>query len=137
MKKIERLTLCVLGIALFVLTNSAFSQNVGKNKPVSYSSTTISLPNLTGFDISWVDSDAGRCYLSDRGNTTAAPPVGPNITVIDTEHLKFRDRIPLTTAPNGVVAIHTGDDKANGGSSTLVVGGSNSTAIFINLSTLT
>src|SRR5262249_45816042 len=117
------------------LLNSAFSQDSEKNKPVSYKLlTTISIPNLTGFDISWVDSEAGRYYLANRGNTTVTPPVGPNITVIDTEHVKLLDPIPLTTAPNGVVAIQTGDDKEKDKASTLVVGGSDSTAIFIDLS---
>jgi len=82
--------------------------------------TTINIPGgLTGFDISWVDSEAGRYYLANRGNATAAPPVPPNIPVIDTEHNKFLYTIPLPIgpdekngiAPNGVVAIHrTGDD---------------------------
>ena len=50
--------------------------------------TTISIPGFaTGFDISWVDSDAGRYYLADRGNATATPPVAPRIDVIDTRRL--------------------------------------------------
>jgi hypothetical protein len=54
--------------------------------------------------------------------------------VIDTEHDKFLFSIPLSTPGNGVVAIHrVGDDDQEDGSGTLVVGGSDSTAIFIDL----
>jgi hypothetical protein len=37
---------------------------------------------LTGFDISWVDSEHARYYLASRGNAAAMPPVAPNIPVI-------------------------------------------------------
>jgi len=96
--------------------------------------TTISIPDLVGFDISWVDSASGRYYLADRG--TGNSPATPRIDVIDTEHNKLLAPIPLSNAGNGVVAIHkSGDDdeQGEGESGKLVVGGSDSTAIFIDL----
>src|SRR5215831_5937890 len=96
--------------------------------------TTIGIPDLVGFDISWVDSASGRYYLADRG--TGNTPPTPRIDVIDTEHLKLLNPIPLSTAGNGVVTIHkSGDDDQNDEreAGTLVVGGADSTAIFIDL----
>src|SRR2546427_8861215 len=67
---------------------------------------TISIPGFgNGFDISWVDSEAGRYYLADRGNATATPPVPPRIDVIDTRRLTLLDPLPVHAAGNGVVAI--------------------------------
>jgi len=87
---------------------------------------------LVGFDISWVDSEAGRYYLANRG--TASTPPAPSVSVIDTRHDKLLYAIPLSTAGNGVVAIHgAGDDDEEEGPGTLVVGGNDSTAIFIDL----
>src|SRR6267154_4987638 len=66
-----------------------------------------------GFDISWVDSEAGRYYLANRGNATATPPVAAHIDVIDTHRLKLLDPLPVHAAGNGVVAIrnrHDDDD---------------------------
>jgi hypothetical protein len=38
--------------------------------------TTVSIPGFgNGFDISWVDSEASRYYLANRGNAAAIPPV--------------------------------------------------------------
>ena len=97
--------------------------------------TTITIPGgLTGFDISWVDSKSARYYLSDRGNSAATPPVSPRIDVIDTDNDTYLDSINLSTAPNGVVAIRGIDANGQGPAGALVVGGSNSTAIFIDLS---
>jgi len=125
--------LCVLGLALLGSFASASAQDSDSNKPGYKLLTTISnIPgNLAGvFDISWVDSETGRYYLT----TGAVPPLGPSVTVIDTEHDKFLFSIPLSTPGNGVVAIHrVGDDDEEGGPGTLVVGGSDSTAIFIDL----
>lgn len=69
---------------------------------------TITVPgNLAGgFDISWVDSAAGRYFLADRGNAS--------IDVIDAENISFLFTItgfagvvgPDLSGPNGVVAIH-------------------------------
>jgi hypothetical protein len=48
----------------------------------------------------------------------------PRIDVIDTEHDKLLEPIPLSTAGNGVVAIRgLGDDNEEDGAGTLVVGG--------------
>jgi hypothetical protein len=60
---------------------------------------TIPIPgNLAGgFDISWVDSVAGRYYLADRGTRS--------VDVIDTKHLQYLHSIPIAAAGNGVVAI--------------------------------
>jgi len=67
--------------------------------------TTISIPgNLAvGFDISWVDPEAGRYYLADRGTVS--------IDVIDTRNNTFLYAIPLQATGNGVVAIHRGNDE--------------------------
>ena len=129
----KKVLLSLLALGLLALCAIAYAQGGGQR---TYNLLrTITIPasdgGLVGFDISWVDSQAGRYYLANRG--TGATPAKPNITVINTEQLTLLDPIPLTTAPNGVVAIHTGDDKQSG-ASTLVVGGSNSTAIFIDLS---
>jgi hypothetical protein len=131
MKNRERFTLCALGFALFVLFNSAFSQDSDKNKPGPYKLlTTIPMPNLTGFDISWVDSAAGRYYLADRGNATVTPAIPPQIDVIDTRHNKLLSPITGFVGPNGVVAIHGGDDEDDDGpnSGELWVGDSPTTA---------
>jgi len=74
--------------------------------------TTIAVPGdlIGGFDISWVDSEAGRYYLADRGNATAVPPIAPRIDVIDTKHNKLLPSIPVLFAGNGVVAIHRSND---------------------------
>jgi hypothetical protein len=100
--------------------------------------TTISIPGgLGGFDISWVDSAAARYYLADRGNAAATPPVAPAIDVIDTEHDTFVKKITLSTAPNGVLTYRSNrDDDGQTHGGTLVVGGADSTAIFIDLDTL-
>jgi len=135
MKIKERFTLCALGLGLLLFFTSAYAQDSDKDKLGPYRQlTTISIPGgLTGFDISWVDSETGRYYLSNRGNATATPPVSPSISVIDTERDKFLYAIPLSTAPNGVVAIRRNGDHDEDASGTLVVGGANSTVIFIDL----
>jgi hypothetical protein len=134
-KKKELFTLCVVGLALLGSFASAYAQDSNNNTPDYKLLTTISnIPgNLAGvFDISWVDSETGRYYLTTRGVPTATPPVGPSVTVIDTENDTYLFSIPLSTPGNGVVAIHrVGDDDQGNGSGILVVGGSDSTAIFI------
>ena len=137
MKNKKLFTLCALGLALLCSFASAYAQDSGNNKPGYKLLTTISnIPgNLAGvFDISWVDSETGRYYLTTRAVTTVTPPVGNSVTVIDTEHDKYLFSIPLSTPGNGVVAIHrVGDDAEEDGQGTLVVGGNDSTAIFIDL----
>ena len=130
-------TIAILApIAVLVTLAVAFADDSNKNHLTPYKFlTTISIPGgLTGFDISWVDSEASRYYLADRGNATATPPVSPRIDVIDTEHDSFLHSINLNTAPNGVVVIHrTGDRREQDEPGTLVAGGADSTAIFIDL----
>jgi hypothetical protein len=101
---------------------------------------TIVIPDtaLSGvFDISWVDSDQSRYYLTDRGNVTGNPPVPARIDVIDTKHDKFlySIKLPLPVTGNGVVAIHKSDDDEEEGAAELWVGASNSTAIVIDVKT--
>jgi hypothetical protein len=68
--------------------------------------TSITLPGgLAGNDISWVDSANARYYLADRGNTTASPPIGPRVDVIDTVSNTLITTIPLSSAANGILAI--------------------------------
>jgi hypothetical protein len=75
--------------------------------------TTINPPALTGFDISWVDSESGRYYLADRGNG--------GVDVIDAERDAFLYTLgvgafagtqpaPRTSGPNGVTVIHKGNE---------------------------
>jgi hypothetical protein len=82
-----------------------------------------------------VDSTLGRDYIADRGNPTHTPtPIPPGIVVLDTRQDKFLFSIPLITTPNGVTVIRRGtNDEAEDAAGTLVVGGTNSTAIFIDL----
>src|SRR5579871_3053741 len=140
MKRTKLLLFPISAVAMLSMFAVAYAADSDKDKLGPYKQIdTISVPSgLTfpggGFDISWVDSETGRYYLADRGNSTVTPPVSPGIDVIDTEHDKFLYTIPLSTAPNGVVAIRrTGDDDDQDQVGTLVVGGANSTAIFINL----
>src|SRR5258705_2079765 len=61
--------------------------------------TTISIPGFgNGFDISWVDSEAGPDYLGDRGKATATPPLTPRLDVIDTRRLTLFESLPLHAA---------------------------------------
>src|SRR5207249_4952194 len=145
MKRKELFALFVLTLAVFAIFAAAYAQDSDKGKLGPYKLlTTVTTPGeeLVGFDISWVDSEAGRYYLANRG--TGTTPARPNITVIDTRHNKFLYTIPmppgaLVEAPNGVVAIHGGDDEDDDGPGTLVVGGApnpahpESLAIFIDL----
>jgi hypothetical protein len=85
-----------------------------------------------GFDISFVDSETGRNYVADRGNPGAGIPAG--IDVIDTRHDTFLYQINLSTSANGVLVFHSeGEEDDDGDAGTLVAGGSNSKAIFIDL----
>src|SRR5215471_16427208 len=97
-KKSVALTLLVpAAVALFAVAYADSNEDTsGSYKRL----TTISIPDLVGFDISWVDSASGRYYLADRG--TGNTPPTPRIDVIDTEHNKLLAPIPLSTAGNGV-----------------------------------
>ena len=133
-KKLFALPLLALTVFTVFAAASAEKSHKDKDKRrITYRLlTTVAIPGgLTGFDISWVDSEARRYYLADRGNATATPPVPPRIDVIDTKHNKFLFSIPGFAGPNGVVAIHgAGDDdefdQPNSGE--LWVGDANSTA---------
>jgi hypothetical protein len=128
MKNKKLFALPLLAVGILVLCTTAYAQNSdqGNNELGPYRLlTTIPAANilggLAGFDISWVDSKHAKYYLANRG--TGTTPNNPNITVIDTEHLKFLDPISLSNAPNGVVAIHrTGNGEGEPGAGTLVVG---------------
>ena len=137
----------MLALGVLILCVTAYAQDSDKDKgkdkdkdklgPYRYL-TTINIPGgLTGFDISWVDSEHGRYYLANRGNN--ATPSVPNILVIDTESDQFVSEIPLTNAPNGIVAIHrTGNGEGEPGAGTLVAGttpkaGETSKVFFIDL----
>src|SRR5262245_44645808 len=111
-KKLFVLSALLTLTTVVVFSANAQDQDSKKDKLIPYKLlTTIEIPGgLIGFDISWVDSEAGRYYLADRGNATAMPPVPPRIDVIDTKHNKFLFSIPGFAGPNGVVAIHGGDD---------------------------
>jgi len=100
--------------------------------------TTVSIPGFgNGFDISWVDSEASRYYLADRGNTAVSPVIPPRIDVIDTRSLKLLDPLPVHAAGNGVVAIrttHDDDDRwSDEGSNEVWVGDSASNVEVIDL----
>jgi len=138
--KRRTLALFILLAAVFTILVAGYAEDQDKDKNkkklIPYKLlTTIDIPGgLTGFDISWVDSESGRYYLANRGNATATPPVGPSISVIDTKHNRFLYAIPLSTAPNGVASIRRiRDDDDEDAPGTLVVGGGDSTTIFIDL----
>ena len=145
MKHKKLFALPALALGVLVLCATAYAQNSdqgkGKDKLGPYRLlTTVTIPGgLVGFDISWVDSKKGRYYLANRGNAAAVPPVAPNIPVIDTERDELLYQIPLSNAPNGVVAIHrTGNGEGEPGAGTLVVGttpkaGETSKVFFIDL----
>jgi DNA-binding beta-propeller fold protein YncE len=103
--------------------------------------TTVSIPGFgNGFDISWVDSEAGRYYLADRGNASATPPIPPRIDVINTRSLKLLDPLPVHAAGNGVVAIRTrldDDDRDSEGANELWVGDAISNVEVIDLASRT
>ena len=112
MKHMKRFVLPTLVSALLALFAAASVANAGEDKLGPYKQiATVSVPSglVGGFDISWVDSDAGLYYLADRGNSTATPPVSAGIDVIETKHPKFLYEIPLPTGPNGVSRVPRGD----------------------------
>ena len=143
MKHKKLFALPALALGVLVLCATAYAQNSdqgkGKDKLGPYRLlTTVNIPGgLVGFDISWVDSETGRYYLANRG--TASTPPAPSVSVIDTRHDKLLYAIPLSTAGNGVVAIHrTGNGEGEPGAGTLVAGmtpnaGESSKVFFIDL----
>jgi hypothetical protein len=125
----------LLGIGAFAAIFAAYAYDNPGDKLVPYDlMTTINVPGgLNGFDISWVDSPAGRYYLADRGNAAATPPVGPSIDVIDTKHNQFLYKISLTSAGNGVLTFNGSTNIGADQTGVLVVGTADSHALFIDL----
>jgi hypothetical protein len=102
--------------------------------------TTIPIPGdlVGGFDISWVDSEASRYYLADRGSSPGVTPIiPPHIDVIDTKHNKLLPSLPVLFAGNGVVAIRKSNDDDDDweGARELWVGDANSHVEVIDLKT--
>ena len=65
----------LLAVAVF---NSAYADDKDKLIPPKLL-TTIAPGGLTGFDISWVDSEAGRYYMAHRGNATVTLRSSPGL----------------------------------------------------------
>ena len=123
-------------VAVVALCPQAYAADPDKDKLGPYTLLkTVNVPDgLVGFDISWVDSASGQYYLADRGNAAATPPVAPSIDVIDTKRNEFLYKIPLHSAPNGVLTIRRpGDDDEADQGGVLVVGTLDSHALFIDL----
>jgi hypothetical protein len=137
MQQKHRWTLALVVIALAVVVASAKDhEELGPYRLI----TTVLIPGFgNGFDISWVDSEASRYYLADRGNTTVTPAIPPRIDIIDTRSLKLLEPIPTHAGGNGVVAIRTthGDDDrwSDEGSNELWVGDTKSNVEVIDLAT--
>jgi hypothetical protein len=111
MKHSIRFAIPVLAVAILALFALSFADDKGgayEALPI----ITVPPPNLAGgFDISWVDSAAGRYYLSDRTKT----PGKGRIDVVDTKTDQFLFFIGgfagntgnrFTSGPAGVLAIH-------------------------------
>ena len=136
MKHQRRFVTPIFVLAAFALFAAADAAYAGGDKLGPYQQiATVSVPSglAGGFDISWVDSTAGRYYLADRGNAAASPPVPPGVDVLDTKHPSFLYEIllPSSLGTNGIVAIHgAGDGNEQG---TLVVGGNDSNTYFVDL----
>jgi hypothetical protein len=145
MKNEKLFVLPMLALGVLALCATAYAQNSdsGDGKLGPYTQvTTVTIPGgLAGFDISWVDSEAGRYYLASRGNPAAVPPTGPSIPVIDTDSNPpvLLYTIPMSNAANGIVVIHrAGNGEGEPGAGTLVAGttpkpGETSKVFFIDL----
>jgi len=128
------LVLVVAAVSVVVSVHAKDSEDNGAYRLI----TTVLIPGFgNGFDISWVDSEASRYYLADRGNTAVTPVIPPRIDVIDTRSLKLLDPIPTHAGGNGVVAIRTthGDDDrwSDEGANELWVGDNKSNVEVIDL----
>jgi hypothetical protein len=95
--------------------------------------TAIKVPGnpLTSFDISWVNPDRAEYYLADRSNS--------GITIIDTQHLKFKRTIGgfkgivLNKAGTAVDNNHSGPDGVVSHGRWLYAGDGDSTLKVIDL----
>src|SRR5260370_39921283 len=81
----------LLGAAALVPSSAALAACVGPGAPDNAETkcvTAITIPGnpLMSFDISWVNPKRAEFYLADRSNK--------GITIIDTQHLKFKRTIP-------------------------------------------
>ena len=109
MQQQHRWTLALVVVALSVVVGvrAKDHDDLGPYRLI----TTVLIPGFgNGFDISWVDSEASRYYLADRGNAAVTPAVPPRIDVINTRSLKLLDPLPVHAGGNGVVAIRTTHD---------------------------
>ena len=129
---------CLFAVPILALSAlfAAHSAYGGEDKLGPYKQIApVTVPSglAGGFDIVWADSEAGRIYLADRGNSKVNPPVPPGVDVISTKHPQFLFEIELPTSlgTNGVLVFHGTDDTDPGG--TLVVGGNDSNTYFVNL----
>src|SRR2546429_9831472 len=97
--KRKTFALSILLVAVFTIFVVGYAEDRENDKLIQYKLlTTIDIPgDLTGFDISWVDSESGRDYLANRGNATASPPGIPRIFVIERGQIKFLYGIPMAT----------------------------------------
>ena len=137
MQQQHRWTLALVVVALSIVVGvraKDHDDDLGPYRLIA----TVSIPGFgNGFDISWVDSEASRYYLADRGNAAVSPVIPPRIDVIDTRSLKLLAPLPVHAAGNGVVAIRTthGDDDrwSDEGSNELWVGDAKSNVEVIDL----
>jgi len=138
-KRLFALPVVVFAVTLLALFAAARAEEDHDKLGPYTLMTTIPIPGdlIGGFDISWVDSEAGRYYLADRGNATAVPPIAPRIDVIDTKHNKLLPSLPMLFAGNGVVAIRKSNDDDDDweGARELWVGDANSHVEVIDLKT--
>jgi hypothetical protein len=140
MKRTHSLMLFVLlMISIHVLmlgAGTAGADCVGPGAPDNAQTkcvTAISVPGnpLQSFDISWVNPDRAEYYLADRSNK--------GITIIDTQHLKFKRTIPgfigivLNAAKTAVDTAHSGPDGVVSFGRWLYAGDGDSTLKVIDL----
>ena len=129
------------GCALALMAAARADEDHDRLSPYKLIATITPTGFGTGFDISWVDSEAGRYYLANRGNALAVPPVPAHIDVIDTRHLKLLAPLSVHAAGNGVMVIRKSNDDDDGegeegkGAKELWVGDSNSFVEVIELKT--
>ena len=127
----------LLGAATLVPSSPAAAAGcVGPGAPDNAQTkcvTAITIPGnpLTSFDISWVNPNRAEYYLADRSNK--------GITIIDTQHLKFKRTIPgfkgivLNKTGTAVDNNHSGPDGVVSHGRWLYAGDGDSTLKVIDL----
>jgi hypothetical protein len=127
----------LLGAATLVPSSPAAAAGcVGPGAPDNAQTkcvTAITIPGnpLTSFDISWVNPNRAEYYLGDRSNK--------GITIIDTQHLKFKRTIPgfkgivLNKTGTAVDNNHSGPDGVVSHGRWLYAGDGDSTLKVIDL----